>query len=256
VGLNGSGDVAKLALPAMAEAWRVRLATSPFGGTLKAGRIAVSPLDADTIAVATKDDATSGSHVGVLLVRAGVIQPRQVERLSQPANLITFDPSAAYVVGLNNESTLYGFKRMSVSADGLTEDLVVSTDFASYASTSIEATADGLVAGRALYRMPDLALLGEASLGLTDCRSAAVAHRLVCNQTDRNSHRFDATITVTDSPGLTVLARPIYQRGWVYGDLAEVVPGASGQAALRWSDATSYHGEADAVWLFTSTLLP
>lgn len=51
VGLNGTGDVVKLRLPDMAELWRARLPASSFFGQLFAERIAVSPLDADVVAV-------------------------------------------------------------------------------------------------------------------------------------------------------------------------------------------------------------
>ncbi|HEU5293465.1 MAG TPA: hypothetical protein VFU71_01630, partial [Burkholderiaceae bacterium] len=76
VGLNGSGEVARLSLPSLAETGRVRLPSdSIFHTQMFAENIAVSPSDASVVAVSMWRPNLSPRHGGVVLLRSLVVQP-------------------------------------------------------------------------------------------------------------------------------------------------------------------------------------
>src|SRR6266853_153757 len=130
-GLDGSGDVVKLALPGMAELGRVKLVSDSFFGQSHAQAIAVSPVDATVVAVQM---IASGVHEGVALLHDMVMQPKRTQEYSGN-NLLVFDSVGTTLYGLNNETTEFGLRRIQVLADGLAEDLVVPapTDFGTHA---------------------------------------------------------------------------------------------------------------------------
>ncbi|MBC7954622.1 MAG: hypothetical protein H7Y33_01960 [Cytophagales bacterium] len=251
VGLNGTGEVVKLRLPDLVEQWRVRLPTLAFYGQLSTEKIAVSPVDADLVAVSTVRPGVSPRHGGVALIRGGVLLPRMTQEHTG-SNLITFGPNGDNVYGFNNETTEFGLRRIAVLADGLQEMQVVTAS-GNFGSRTLDWSGQMLVLDRAVYRAPDLRLFGQAEVDGGGCRPHNVANRLICAYTATYLNG-DAALAVVDASSFVILATPYYYRGYGSGALSEIVPGPLGQVALR-LNATYYNSSADTVLLFTSQTL-
>ena len=194
-------------------------------------------------------------HGGVALIRGGVVQP-QMTQDHTGSNLIAFDGSGRYVYGFNNETSEYGLRRLAVLSNGLREEEVVTVSSgAGYGTRKLEWSANTLSLGQALYRTPDLALVGQVGVATSGCRFAAAAQRLVCAK--GNSYETqDLGLTVVDTSSMVVLDSPVYLPCYSSTSPVEVVPGPAGQAALRMNSGYSYTGSADSVWLFNSPMLP
>lgn len=251
VGLNGSGDVVKLRLPDMVEQWRARLPNVTFFGQLFAETMSVSPLDPDAVAVSMFYANLSPRHGGVVLVRAGVVQPAMTQTHTG-SNLIAFDGSGQYVYGFNNETSEFGLRRIAVTPTGLVQEQVVTAALANSTARSLHWSANGLVLDRAVYRAPDLALLGQIDVVAGGCTPLPVPNRLVCS--DSPLFGTDQVLAVVDATTFTIQSRPIVQRGINSDSLTQIVSGPVGQVALR-MNATYYNSSANALWLFTSPTL-
>jgi DNA-binding beta-propeller fold protein YncE len=254
VGLDGSGEVVKLALPSMAEQSRTRLPVVPLYGQLRAESITASPTDADVVAVATYRPGVSPRHGGVALIRAGVLQARMTQEHTG-SNLVVFDAAGQSVYGYNNETTEFGLRRIAVLDDGLQESLVVAAGESGFAPRSIDRFASGVLFGHAIYNTPSLTLRGvSATDGSGGCRWHSTSDRIVCLSATYFSGS-DRSITVVDPVSLATLATPIYQHEFGSDEMSEIVPGPRGQVALRFQ-AAFFNSTATSVWLFQTPALP
>jgi hypothetical protein len=111
------------------------------------------------------------------------------------------------------------------------------------------------VLGDAQYRGSDLALLGRASAPGGGCRVPLAAQRLVCLQEPSFSGVTAGHLVVVDGASYVTLAAPAYAQGSMPSGAVEIVPGPSGQVALR-IGANYVNNPAQEVWLFTSPMLP
>lgn len=256
VGLNGTGEVLKLRLPDFAEQWRVVLPPGNFGAN-RAESIAVAPTDPDLVAVSLYRQSVSPRHDGVVLIRAGVVQPRRTQDHTG-SNLIVFDADGSKLYGFNNETTEFGLRRIALLADGLQEETVVRnavTDGFPVRSLDRVGGAGGRVlVGRTLYATPALTLAGQVGVGASACRWHADAARIVCLATSGTG---DRVLQVVDPVSLLIGATPVFARAAsMPPDVGEVVPGGRGAVALRIGSAMSVYQPAFAVWLFASPQLP
>lgn len=252
VALNGTGDVVKLSLPGFAEQWRVRLPAPSFYGQLATERIAVSPTDADLVAVSTMRAGVSPRHGGVALIRNGVLQPRMTQDHTG-SNLITFGADGTALFGFNNETTEFGLRRITVVADGLQQAEVVSAS-GNFGSRTLDWSPQGIVLDRTVYRSSDLAQVGQAEVEGGGCRPHNVPGRLVCALTSRFTGSAASELAVVDATTFVILTTPNYGHMLMGGTLADIVPGPVGQVALR-LNATYYNSSSDVVVLFNSTEL-
>lgn len=251
VGLNGSGEILKLRLPDLTEQWRARLPTAPNFGQLLPEDITVSPVDADVVAVSTIRPGVSPRHGGVVLIRGGAVQPVMTQDHTG-SNLITFDANGQYVYGFNNETTEFGLRRLAVLPNGLAQELVVPA-LGNFGTRTLDWHDGRLVLDRWVYSAPALAQLGSVGVTGGGCRPHSVPNRLLCNPMAPYSTS-NGQVAVVDSASFAVLSLPFFQRGPLGADLREIVPGASGQAALRMGDPNA-GGPPNSVWLFTSPYL-
>ncbi|WOB07949.1 hypothetical protein [Piscinibacter gummiphilus] len=251
VGLNGTGEVVKLNLPDFSEAWRVRLPSSPYYGQMLTEKLAVSPSDADVIAVSLMRTGVSPRHGGVVLVRGGVLQPRMTGDHTG-SNLITFGADGSSVYGFNNESTEFGLRRMSVVADGLQQVQVVSAG-GNFGTRTLEWSPHGLLLDRTLYRSTDLAQLGQVGVEGT-CRVLNVPNRLVCTESSAFSATANSRLAVVDATTQVILGTPVYGFSLAGASPSELVAGPAGQVAIR-TNATYWSSPADSVVLFNSVAL-
>ncbi len=253
VGLDGSGEVLRLALPSMQEVSRTRLPAPALWGQSLTETLSVSPQDAGVVAVSMRRAGSSPRHAGVALIRNGVPQPQMTQEHTG-SNLIAFAADGRWLFGYNNETTEFGLRRIEVLADGLAERTVVATN-GSFGIGWLGVSAFGPVLGDAQYRGSDLALLGRANAPGGGCRAPLAAQRLVCLQEPANSSATARHLAVVDGLNFVTLATPAYTQTGVPNSAIEIVPGPAGQVALR-IGATFVNQPAQEVWLFTSPLLP
>jgi hypothetical protein len=166
VALDGSGEVARLALPGLEKLGTVRLPSGLYGQTT-AESLAASPTEAGTFAVSLLHPGLSSGHAGVLLVRDMVARPQRTPD-SPGANLITFAPNGQLLYGLNIEDTEFGLRRIAVQLDGLKVETVVGAG-TNFGTRSIDAAGSMVSAGATLWSAPALMSTGRVSQS-NDCR--------------------------------------------------------------------------------------
>ena len=240
VGLRGSGELLRLAPPAMTEVGRVTLPSEPFFGQRYAEDIAISPASNGVVAVSLVRPGVSPRHGGVVLVRDGVLQPT-LTQAHTGSNRIGFDATGAWLYGYNNETTEFGLRRIEVLADGLVERLVVPTGGGFGSSFEVR---DGLaVVGAAVYSA-DATLAARGIVATASgCRKLPGQNLLVC--LDANDSQ---RLRIAESIGFSTLATPRYTSSGSYSGGSHLTPGPAGQVAID---------SADTVTLFTTPgLLP
>ncbi|HEY0955026.1 MAG TPA: hypothetical protein VGE36_09735 [Roseateles sp.] len=247
VGLNGSGEVVRLALPGFAELGRVRLPSSSFYGQFVVETLAASPVDADLFAVALARPGVSPKHGGVALVRAMQLQPRQSQEHTG-SNLIVFGADGQSVYGYNNETTEFGLRRLEVLADGLAERQVISFGGGFYQRT-IDRMGERLLVNNRLARAPGLELDGQFGYG-TGCRFAT-AGRVLCLDTASGA---TPRLIVADLASYALLDTLSLPTGAAIG-YATLVPGPAGTVAIRTGTSHPAYTEATGILLVSSARL-
>ena len=120
VGLNGAAKVRQFDIATQTPGLEFSLGSDSLSGPYFAEDIETLPGEASAIAVSRKySGVISPRHAGVGIYDNGV------ERLNATAdhtgsNVIEFGPSATTLYGYNNETTEFGFRTMSVDANGVT----------------------------------------------------------------------------------------------------------------------------------------
>jgi len=246
VGLDGSGDVVKLALPGMAELGRARLVSDSFFGQSHAQTIAVSPVDAAVVAVSM---AWPSGYAGIALFRDLVMQPKRTP-LQMVSNLIAFDAAGTKLYGLNNETSEFGLRRMQVLPDGLVQELVVAPATDS-ATRTLSFANNRVIAGRMLYDAPALTQAGSIS-GASDCVLQRAGALLLClRASDFGTGR--AALLIADSSTFVIGASLLYTLGEPSGGPRRLVEGPAGQIAISY--ATIGPASVSKIRLFSSAQL-
>lgn len=223
VGLEGSGEVLKLALPSMQELARVRLPVDPFFGQLLPEDISVSPTSADVFAVSMTRTNSSPRHAGVALVRGMVVQPQRTQQHTG-SNRIAFDIDGGWLYGYNNESTEFGLRRIEVLSDGLIERLVVTAN-ARYA-TELNVSNGLAVLGDSVFSADaSLALRGTIA-SAAGCTKLPGVGKIACQSTLNYNQ-----LVIVDSVTFSQLASTSYSTNASNSEW-RLVPGAAGQVAV------------------------
>lgn len=242
VGLDGSGEVERFALPLLTPQGKTQLVVDSFFGATHAETIAVSPADPTVVAVSMAYTGVSPSHAGVALLRDMVMQPNRTQTHTG-SNLIAFNSSGAKVYGLNNETTEFGLRRIGVLADGLAQELVVPA-LTNFGTRALSVAGNRVIAGPRLFDAGSLAAAGVIS-GAGNCwpdRSGATA---LCVGVPTG------TVLVADATTFVIGASPRYASSELNAP-ARLVQGPSGQVALSYDSVFS----TPSIRLFTSTQLP
>ncbi|MFG6430136.1 YncE family protein [Roseateles sp. LYH14W] len=247
VGLDGSGEVVRLALPGFAEIGRVRLPSSQFYGQFVTETLAASPVDANVFAVALARPGVSPKHGGVALVRAMQVQPRQSQDHTG-SNLIVFGADGQSVYGYNNETTEFGLRRLEVLADGLAERQVIGFGGGFYQRT-IDRMGERLLVNNRVARTPGLELDGQFSSG-SGCRFAA-AGRILCLDANAGAKTRLLVADMASYALLDTLSLPA-SSGLDFGAL---VPGPDGMVAIRTGISHPAQAEATGILLVSSVRL-
>jgi DNA-binding beta-propeller fold protein YncE len=248
VGLDGTGDVAKLALPSMAELARTRLPSdgppTSFGQT-SAETIAVSPADPRLVAVALAYSSVSPGHAGDALLRDMVLQPR----ITQPTlggNLIAFDSNGTPLYGL---STLdQSLRSMQVLPDGLAVQSVLAQATSGGSGQPPISFAGGRIhAGGSVFDPTALAPAGTVS-GAKQClRSEA---EMLCVYVDFLAS--ESRVLVVDPNTFVIQASLLFRANEPLCVNCVLVKGPPGQVAIAF---TSMPGFDSRVLLFSDDQL-
>ena len=127
VGLDGVAGVRRLNLATRVPEPTFQLGSDPFFGLYYPEDMEVRPGRHDEVAVSLKRLGVSPRHGGVALYVNGVRRPDMTQDHTG-SNVIEFCSSTASLYGYNNETTEFGFRRISVSDSGLKE-VDVARDF-------------------------------------------------------------------------------------------------------------------------------
>lgn len=245
VGLDGSGEVLRLALPSMAPQGRTRLVVDSFFGQSRAETIAASPTDATVAAVSMAWSGVSPRHAGVALLRDMVMQPNRTQ-VHTGSNLVTFDSAGTTLYGLNTETTEFGLRSIQVLADGLVQQFVV-TAATGFGTRALSFANSRVIAGRALYDAPALAAAGQIS-GALDCWPLRSGTQLMCVSDVSGQGR----VLVASSTTFVITASLLYAASETNSP-RRLVQGPAGQIAVSY--ATPFIG-APSIRLFSSLQLP
>jgi hypothetical protein len=121
VGLDGSAAIRRVNLGTMTADILIQLGNDSFFGPLFAEDIEVLPGAAHSIAVSLRNSGFSPRHMGVAIYDDAV-RRTDVTGVHTGSNVIEFGATAARLYGYNNETTEFGFRRMTVSASGVAVD--------------------------------------------------------------------------------------------------------------------------------------
>ena len=223
VGLEGSGEVLKLALPSMTEVARVRMPSDPNFGQLLPEDISASPTSSAVFAVSLARTGVSPRHGGVALVVDMVVQPQRTQEHTG-SNRIEFDASGGWVFGYNNETSEFGLRRIEVLSSGLVERQVVSTGGNFGPELRVF---DGLatIDNKVFTADASLALLGTIVNG-RDCVKLPAVPKLAC-QSALNFTR----LSVVDAVTFTEVASPTFASSATTSEW-RLIPGTAGQVAI------------------------
>jgi hypothetical protein len=247
VGLDGSGEVARLALPSLAPQGRARLIVDSFLGITRAETIAVSPADAGEAVVSMAYSGVSPRHAGAALLRDLVMQPKRTQA-NTGSNLVAFDSTGTKVYGQNIETGESGLRRIGVLPDGLAEELVVVASNHSFRGLSF---ANGqVIDGATLYDAPALTAAG-AIPGASDCWPTRSGTGLLCITNSPFAPSGQGTLLLADSTTLGVGASLRYALSEPDAP-RRLVQGPSGQIAVSYVPFVG----APSVRLFSSAKLP
>lgn len=242
VGLDGSGEVARVRLPDMVVEATVRPPNSGIYNAVRRVRMmAVSPVEPSFVALLVGDDYDNSP---LMLWRNGTLSaPTSISGWSWQANRLEFSADGASLFQAGTMLT-----RSRVVGNDLVEEL---TSFApqSYVARMLRMP-QGLVTGNEVYATTDLARLATIPSG-SRCAPSQATGRVLC-MGDVNG---DAAVLVVDANTWAVVAQPRWRRQGDGMDTSawELVPGPAGQVALR----TSLYGytPATSITLFTSQAL-
>ncbi len=114
--LDGANAIAQYDTVSNTKVRQFSVGSSIFGAQ-KAEDISVKPGDENTIAVSLRNTCCSPRHEGVAVFENGVAKP-DVTAGHTGSNRIEFGSSSDVLYGYNNETTEFGFRTMSVGANG------------------------------------------------------------------------------------------------------------------------------------------
>lgn len=120
VGIDGAAAVRRVDLASFTAGLQFQLGTDPFFGPLRAEDIEVQPGNPEVIAVSLVRPDVSPRHGGVAIYDHGIRRPNLTQEHTG-SNRIEFSPDPSIIYGYNNETTEFGFRKLKVDSQGVTE---------------------------------------------------------------------------------------------------------------------------------------
>lgn len=118
VALNGAAAVRRVQLASLTAGLQFSLGADPFFGPYRVEDMEVLSSDPGAVAVSRMNAGFSPRHAGVAIYDEGVKLPDETPRHTG-SNVIEFGSSATRLYGYNNETTEFGFRRMTVGSSGV-----------------------------------------------------------------------------------------------------------------------------------------
>jgi len=178
VGLDGAGAIRRVDLGSMTAGIQFNMGADSFLGQMYAEDIEVQPGSPNVIVVSLRNAGFSPRHMGVAVFDNGV-KRADVTATHTGSNVIVFGATPTRVYGYNNETTEFGFRRMTVSASGITVQDVTQGVITGF-SSDIE-----FLAGR-IYATTGVVLDAEARTPLgTFALTGGYANGVVAPTADR-----------------------------------------------------------------------
>lgn len=230
VGLNGSGEVLKLALPGMTVLGRTRLLSDPNFGQSRAETLSVSPVDANAVAVSMAS-ITNGQHAGVGLLRNMVMQPRVIGA-EVARNLIAFDETGTGLYGFASQTSSFELSRLRVLTDGFAEDEVVASAN-NYHARALTISNGRAIVGNVLYNVPDLTRVGIVTSAI-DCKMLRSGDLMNCLAHPDLATR-EGRILVVDPNTLVTSQSLVFSLAEPASTNRRLVHGRPGQVAISYS---------------------
>ena len=131
VALNANGTIAKINPAAMTLSSTFAVGTDPSYGTLYAADICTVAGQPNLLIVSQYRKGVSPSHNGVAVYDNGVRRANKTQDHTG-SNIIEPSSDPSIYFGYNTESTEYGFRRLKLDANGMTQLEVNSTLFAGF----------------------------------------------------------------------------------------------------------------------------
>lgn len=120
VGLDGAPVIRRFQLPSLTRDLEIQLPRDNYLGSLYAEDIEVQPGAPHTIAVSLRNQGYSPRHAGVAIVDDSIVRPLRSQGHTG-SNVIEFSSTPGVLFGHNNETTEFGFRRLAISAAGVSE---------------------------------------------------------------------------------------------------------------------------------------
>jgi len=124
-GFSGTSTVRKFDVTTNTASTQFPLGSDSFLGPFYAEDLEVMPNNSNTIAVARRNVGYSPKHEGVGIYDNGIVRPTTSQDHTG-SNQIEF-VDAGQLVGFNNETTEFGFRRLTITAAGVSETSVVNS---------------------------------------------------------------------------------------------------------------------------------
>lgn len=136
VGLNGAAAIRRVDLQTFTATQQFSLGSDPFSGPYYPADIAVAPGQPLVVAVSLRRLGVSPEHGGVAIFDNGVQRPTKTPDHTG-SNVVEFGATADRLYGYNNGTTEFGFRRLTVTAGGVTELDVTRDLFSSFSADMV-----------------------------------------------------------------------------------------------------------------------
>ncbi|MFN7928622.1 MAG: hypothetical protein U0Y68_11860 [Blastocatellia bacterium] len=119
VGLDGAAAIRRFNIKTLTPEIQFQVGSDSFFGPIYVDDMAARPGCPEEIAVSMRYQGVSPRHAGVAMFVNGV-RKKNTTATHTGSNVIEFGTSPNRLFGYNNETTDFGFRRMTINADGLT----------------------------------------------------------------------------------------------------------------------------------------
>lgn len=162
VSLLGAPRVARIDLATFAHSGDLELPAGSLG-SVRPEDIVVLPGRPTSVAVSVRNTCCSPRHEGVVLFEGTTMLATRTQGHTG-ANRITRGPDASFIYGQNNETTEFGFRRIAVHSDGLTE-VRVQNLFSGFGSDMQSGGEYAFSNGGQVVSVVDFAVRGNLGVG-------------------------------------------------------------------------------------------
>jgi len=232
IGMGGAPLVRRYDIVNKTAGTQSNLGSDPFSGFLHAEDIAVKPGDPNTFAV-SRTLSGSPRHAGVAAFVNGAQLPDTTQGHTG-SNRIEFTDDPNTLFGLNNETTEFGLRTISLGATGLHETKVIG-EIGTGFGTDIEFQAGRLYASNGVVFDPTLgAPVGTygTNVSAVEPQSAKGVTFAIQSQSGSTDH-----LTIFDQSTFTPIKD--YELTGVTGDPTDLISLGDAGLALRTSDFSS-----------------